>query len=54
VHPFLHRYKNSDYPKMKEFFELVKENANELVLCGDVFDLWRCPVEKIKNQKPMK
>jgi UDP-2,3-diacylglucosamine pyrophosphatase LpxH len=42
-------YKNSNYTKIKEFFELVIENADELVLCGDVFDLWRCPVELIKN-----
>lgn len=43
-----------NYPKIKEFFELVTENADELVLCGDVFDLWRCPVDLIKTQEPMK
>jgi UDP-2,3-diacylglucosamine pyrophosphatase LpxH len=47
-------YKYSNYTKMKEFFELVIRDADELVLCGDVFDLWRCPIEVIKNQEPMK
>lgn len=47
-------YENSNYPKMKEFFELVKENADELILCGDVLDLWRCPIETIQNEEPMK
>jgi len=47
-------YENSNYPKMKEFFELVKENADELVLCGDILDLWRCPIETIQSEEPMK
>ena len=47
-------YKSSNYTKIKEFFEMVIKNADELVLCGDVFDLWRCPVEVIKTREPMK
>ena len=47
-------YENSNYPKMKEFFELVKENADELILCGDILDLWRCPIETIQSEEPMK
>jgi UDP-2,3-diacylglucosamine pyrophosphatase LpxH len=40
--------------KIQEFLELVKEDADELVLCGDIFDLWRCPVDRILNRYPMK
>jgi|LGVF01.1.fsa_nt_gb UDP-2,3-diacylglucosamine pyrophosphatase LpxH len=47
-------YEHANYSKMKEFFELVKENADELILCGDILDLWRCPIEKIRNTEPLK
>jgi hypothetical protein len=42
-------YENANYPKIEEFFDIVKDNADELILCGDVFDLWRCPFELIKK-----
>lgn len=45
-------YENANYPKIEEFFDIVKEEkANELILCGDVFDLWRCPFEIIKKER---
>lgn len=47
-------YEDTNYPKIKEFFELVKANADELILCGDVLDLWRCPIETIESKEPMK
>ena len=47
-------YNNTNYSKIQEFLELVKEDADELVLCGDVFDLWRCSVDRIMNREPMK
>ena len=47
-------YNNTNYSKIQEFLELVKEDADELVLCGDIFDLWRCPVDRILNRDPMR
>ena len=47
-------FNNTNYPKIHEFLEFVKEDADELVLCGDIFDLWRCPVDRILNRDPMK
>ncbi len=47
-------YKGANYSKMEEFFELVKENADELILCGDIIDLWRCPIEKVRKEEPLK
>jgi UDP-2,3-diacylglucosamine pyrophosphatase LpxH len=44
-------YEQSNYPKIEEFFNIVKENADELILCGDVFDLWRCPFNQIKTER---
>ena len=41
-------------PKIQEFLEIVKKDADELVLCGDIFDLWRCSVDRILNRDPMK
>jgi UDP-2,3-diacylglucosamine pyrophosphatase LpxH len=42
-------YEHSNYKKIQEFFKLVEENANKLILCGDVLDLWRCPIENIRG-----
>ena len=47
-------YEHANYSKIKEFLELVDENADELILCGDTLDLWRCPIEKIRNTEPFK
>ena len=47
-------YEHANYPKIKEFLELVDENADELILCGDILDLWRCPIEKIRTTEPLK
>ena len=47
-------YERSNYSKIKEFFELVKKDADRLILCGDVFDLWRCPSETIRDREPYK
>jgi UDP-2,3-diacylglucosamine pyrophosphatase LpxH len=40
-------YENSNHQKIKQFFNIVRENADELILCGDVFDLWRYPYDKM-------
>lgn len=42
-------HEQANYDKIKEFFELVEEKADELILCGDVFDLWRCTIEKVRD-----
>ena len=47
-------YEHTNYEKINEFFELVKEDANELILCGDIFDLWRCSIDDIRNKEVFK
>jgi len=47
-------YEYTNYPKIKEFFGLVKDSADKLVLCGDIFDLWRINISEIKSKEPMK
>ena len=42
-------YEYSNHLKIKEFFNIAKENADGLILCGDTFDLWRYPYHKILN-----
>lgn len=44
-------YEQANHQKIEEFFNIVKENADELILCGDVFDLWRCPFDIIKKER---
>lgn len=40
-------YEHANYEKTMQFFNRVEEKADELILCGDIFDLWRYPVKKI-------
>jgi len=40
-------YERADYDAISAFFELVRKNADTLILCGDIFDLWRYPIDKI-------
>ena len=47
-------YEDSNYPKMVEFFEIVKVDADRLILLGDVLDLWRAPIKTITNNEPYK
>lgn len=47
-------FEQSNYPKIKEFFELVKDDADRLILVGDIFDLWRCSPDIIRNYEPFK
>ena len=42
-------YEHTNYPKIEEFFNIVREDADELILCGDTFDLWRYPYKKMLN-----
>ena len=42
-------YECTNYPKIEEFFNIAREDADELILCGDIFDLWRYPYDKILN-----
>ncbi len=44
-------YEDSNYEKIKQFFNIVRGNANELYLCGDVFDLWRYPYDKMIGEQ---
>jgi len=36
-------------PKIISFFDIVENQADELILCGDIFDLWRYPYHKMLN-----
>jgi UDP-2,3-diacylglucosamine pyrophosphatase LpxH len=47
-------YEHANYPKIIEFFDLVKDSADRLILCGDIFDLWRVNISDIKKKEPMK
>ncbi len=44
-------YEQANYPKIEKFFDIVKEKADELILCGDVLDLWRCDFKTIKKER---
>ena len=40
-------YERTNYDKICKFLDLAKSKSDELILCGDTFDLWRYPVAKI-------
>lgn len=44
-------YEQTNYSKIEEFFNITKEKADELILCGDVLDLWRCEFKMIKKER---
>ena len=47
-------YEHTYYPAVIELFEEVRKNADRLILCGDVLDLWRCPIEDIQKNNETK
>ncbi|UCE36436.1 MAG: metallophosphoesterase family protein [Thermoplasmata archaeon] len=47
-------YEHTYYPVVIELFEEVRKNADRLILCGDVLDLWRCPIEDIQKKNETK
>ena len=40
-------YEHTNYDKVCKFLDLAESKSDELILCGDIFDLWRYPVDKI-------
>ena len=40
-------YEHTNYDKVCKFLDLAISKSDELILCGDIFDLWRYPVAKI-------
>jgi len=42
-------YEYTNYSKVCEFFELARQEADQVVLIGDTFDLWRYPVANIST-----
>ena len=40
-------YEHTNYDKVCKFLDIAESKSDELVLCGDTFDLWRYPVAKI-------
>lgn len=46
-------YEYANHEKILSFFDIVENQADELILCGDIFDLWRSPYnEMLSNIKP--
>lgn len=45
---------DSNYPAIMEFFELVRGDADELILLGDILDLWTNTFNNITSQEPYK
>jgi UDP-2,3-diacylglucosamine pyrophosphatase LpxH len=45
---------NAKYSKIKDFLYLVQDDADQLVLLGDILDLWVCKYNNIKTMQPMK
>lgn len=42
-------YEQTNYNKVCKLFDIAENKFDELILCGDTFDLWRYPVAKIDN-----
>lgn len=40
-------YEHTNYDKVCKFLDLAESKSDELILCGDTFDLWRYPIAKI-------
>lgn len=47
-------YERANYPKIEEVLELVRRDADKLVLVGDILDLWLLPIELISGLAPFK
>lgn len=47
-------YEESNYPAIMKFFDLVKNDADELILLGDTLDLWTNTIDNITSQEPYK
>lgn len=47
-------FEETNYPAINDFLDLVQAEAGSLLVCGDWLDLWRCPLEKIKTEEPMR
>ena len=42
-------YEHTNYNKVCKFLDIAKSESDELILCGDTFDLWRYPVKNISK-----
>ena len=40
-------YEHTNYNKVCKLFDIAESKCDELILCGDIFDLWRYPVAEI-------
>lgn len=45
---------DSNYKAISEFFDLVKKDADELILVGDTLELWTNSIENIQSIEPYK
>lgn len=44
----------ANYPKIKDFLEIVRQDADKLILVGDTWDLWRNTAKTITSKDPFK
>jgi len=42
-------FEHSHYKAITRLLRKARKDADELILCGDILDLWRCPLPKIKE-----
>ncbi|MDI6860333.1 MAG: metallophosphoesterase [Methanocellales archaeon] len=42
-------FEHSHYKAIARLLKKARKDADELILCGDILDLWRCPLPKIKK-----
>jgi UDP-2,3-diacylglucosamine pyrophosphatase LpxH len=47
-------FEGSNYSAIMEFFELVQNDATELILLGDIFELWTNTYDNSTNKEPYK
>lgn len=46
-------YEKSNIGTIYKFLDIASKKADELILCGDVFDMWRYPITDINKDTPM-
>lgn len=47
-------YEDSNYEAINQFLDIVNDDAGELILLGDVLDLWRNTFDNISTEEPYK
>jgi UDP-2,3-diacylglucosamine pyrophosphatase LpxH len=42
-------YEGTNYKKLLEFFKVMENDVDKLILCGDILDLWRSSIDEIRS-----